>query len=80
MLLICSAFSLLINAQTLYVKNTTNSCCLDVTNITKWGATCNGSAYCTMTDITGVGAGSSASQAYPTACASVTFITVTITY
>lgn len=32
------------NSQTLYVKNATNSCCLDVTSIIKWGTGCGNSA------------------------------------
>ena len=61
----------IMNAQTLYVKNTTNTYNLDVTNIKKYPVTCGTSSYCTMTDMTSILPGNEGSQAYPTTCASV---------
>ncbi len=61
----------IVNAQTLYVKNTTNTYNLDVTYIKKYPVTCGTSSYCMMTDMTGILPGNGGSQAYPTTCASV---------
>ncbi len=67
----------IMNAQTLYVKNTTNTYNLDVTNIKKYPVTCGTSSYCTMTDMIGILPGNGGSQAYPTTCASVPDIEMT---
>ncbi len=70
----------IMNAQTLYVKNTTNTYNLDVTNIKKYPVTCGTSSYCTMTDMTSILPGNEGSQAYPTTCASVPDIEMKIMY
>ncbi len=78
-LLICSAFSLIINAQTLYVKNTTSTYNLDVTNIKKHPGACSSGSTCAMTNISAVPPGGSGTGTYPTGCASTPDITMTVT-
>jgi hypothetical protein len=79
LLLNCLAFTGIINAQTLYVKNTTSVNNLDVTNILKLTSSCSSTNYCMMTNITGVPSGGSTSQGYPTPCARSPNIILSIT-
>lgn len=80
LLIICSTFSIIINAQYLYVKNTTNTHSLDVYDIKKFGFSCSGSSYYFMTNMTGIPPEGSASQMYYAAYASVTDIELSFTY
>ncbi len=75
-----STFSLIINAQTLYVKNSTNIGPLDVYSIKKFGISCSGSSNCLMSDMIGISAGNSASQVYPSLCASVPDLALSFDY
>lgn len=60
-----------LNAQTFYVKNTTNNYDVDVTNILKYGVSCVGSSNCPMIDIIGIPPGGGSSQVYPVNCNAV---------
>lgn len=83
LLLICSAFSVIINAQTptLYVTNNISALNtpIDVKGIAKLTSTCVTTTYCAMNDMTGIASqGGMANQAYTGTCTSTPNINLSV--
>jgi hypothetical protein len=83
LLLICSAFSVITNAQTptLYVTNSISVANkpIDVQGIAKLTSTCITTTYCAMNDMMGIASqGGMANQAYTGTCTSTPNINLTV--
>lgn len=76
LLIICTAFSFISNAQTLYVVNNLNPTTIDVQGIAKLTSACNSINYCLMSDMMAIGA--SSLQVYPTGCTGGPNINLTV--
>ncbi len=77
LLLICSVFSVAVNAQNLIVTNSTTGN-IDVVGIAKLTSTCVTTSYCPMADITNFAPGTN-SWAYPGSCSTTPNIMLTLT-